>query len=110
VQICPSPCGLANALNVQLTTEPGDRKEAIMRFSTRRESDMSPISVSRGSNRLKRALVAVAVAVALPAAVATSPAAAVATSPAPVATNSTEAAAGDCLIILTDDLIIIICE
>jgi hypothetical protein len=61
----------------------------------RRESDMLPTSVSRGSNRLQRGLVAAAVAVALPAAFSTSPAAAITTSPA--------AAAGDCIVIVTKE-------
>jgi len=56
-----------------------------MKFTTPRESDIPTTDcepVSGGSNRLRRGLVAVAVAVALPAAFATSPAAA-ATSPVP---------------------------
>jgi hypothetical protein len=106
----PSPGGLANALNVQLITEPGDGEEAIMKFSARRESDMSPTSVSRGSNRLKRGLVAIAVAVVLPAAAATSPAAAVATSTEPVAADPAEPPVEGCITIVTSDgTIIIIC-
>lgn len=59
-----------------------------MKFSAPRESHISTTDcepVSRRSTRLRRGLVAAAVAVALPAAFATSPAAAAPTSPAAAA-------------------------